>query len=153
MTAVIPQARVPYAPDMQVIREVTGSDVSLPTKREAGINCADFDELMVFVTPKTGGTAATVEPHFWSSPMDLVFRVAAVDAPTVAPVRLSSRDADGPILLNRRLSKGPEPWTCPPAPSPAQRRRRCFSMDNRELVLDSIASVKVGIYHFHGRTA
>jgi hypothetical protein len=70
MTAVIPQARVPYAPDMQVIREITTADVALPTKREAGINCADFDELLVLVTPKPGASALTVEPHFWSEAFD-----------------------------------------------------------------------------------
>ena len=70
MTAVTPQARVPSAPEMQVIREVTVSDTVLPTKREDGINCADHDELMVLVTPKPGASALTVEAHFWSENFD-----------------------------------------------------------------------------------
>jgi len=70
MAAVTPLGRVPYAPDLGLIREVVGNDAALPTKREAGINCADFDELMVIVTPKGGTTAANVEAHFWSDAKD-----------------------------------------------------------------------------------
>ena len=69
MAAVTPTGDVPYAPDMNCIREVAAND-SLPTERKYGINCADFDELMVFLTPVAGATAASVEPHFWSESKD-----------------------------------------------------------------------------------
>lgn len=66
MAAVNPQARVAMAPEFNVIREVAANDSVLPTKKEAGINCADYDELVVTVTLLGGATAAVIEPHFWS---------------------------------------------------------------------------------------
>jgi len=66
MAEVTPTASVPYAPGSSVFREVDANDAALPTERKAGINCADFDEVVVTATLLNGGTAATVEPHFWS---------------------------------------------------------------------------------------
>lgn len=70
MTAVLPTGRVPAAPTFSLFREVAANDAALPTKKEAGINCADFDEVAIHATLLNGGTAATVEPHFWASEKD-----------------------------------------------------------------------------------
>lgn len=60
------EARISPAPDFHVIREVSANDAALPTDRPSGLNCADFDELVVMCTLLGGATAADVEPHFWS---------------------------------------------------------------------------------------
>ena len=70
MTTVTPRLRVPCAPDVQIVREVKVNDPSIPTFLEAGINCADFDEVRVTATLLNSATAATIEPHFWSDNKD-----------------------------------------------------------------------------------
>jgi len=67
MTAVIETPRVSWAPDQRIARIVKANDAALPAKKSEGLNCADFDDLFVYVTLLNGATAATVEPHFWSS--------------------------------------------------------------------------------------
>jgi len=70
MAEVIATNSVPCAPTSKVFREVTANDAALPTEKSKGINCADFDEVVVHATHLAGGNAATVEPHFWASAKD-----------------------------------------------------------------------------------
>jgi hypothetical protein len=57
---------VTYAPTFRTVRKVSANDAALPTSRKEGINLADFDEVVVQVLLKNGGTAAVVEAFFWS---------------------------------------------------------------------------------------
>jgi len=66
MAEVTPTASVPYAPDFNTFREVDANDALLPSERKSGINCADFDEVVIQASLLGGATAATIEPHFWS---------------------------------------------------------------------------------------
>lgn len=66
MAAVTPTGRVPSAPASSIFREVSANDAALPTAKEAGLNCADFDEVVITATPVAPCSGANVEPHFWS---------------------------------------------------------------------------------------
>lgn len=66
MAAVNVKARIASAPEFNVVREVDANDSVLPTDKASGVNCADFDELVVMCTLLNSATAATVELHFWS---------------------------------------------------------------------------------------
>ena len=57
---------VSYAPDLKTVRTMKVNDATLPTERRAGVNLADFDEVIVQVLLKNSCTAATVTPHYWS---------------------------------------------------------------------------------------
>jgi hypothetical protein len=70
MAAVTPTARVPSAAKSSIFREVSANDTALPTVREAGLNCADFDEVVVVATPVLPCSGANIEPHFWSPNKD-----------------------------------------------------------------------------------
>jgi hypothetical protein len=49
---------------------VAAADAALPVKKEAGINCCDFDEVVLVATPVAPCTGATIEPHFWAEHAD-----------------------------------------------------------------------------------
>jgi len=66
MAAVTPVGRVPSAPNLSIFREVSANDAALPTAKKAGLNCSEFDEIVVVATPVAPCTGANVEPHFWS---------------------------------------------------------------------------------------
>ena len=57
---------VTYSPELKTVRRVKVNDGALPTERKAGVNLADFDELIVHVILKNSATAATVTPYYWS---------------------------------------------------------------------------------------
>lgn len=56
--------RVGYAPDFALVREVTAVDAALPAVKTAGLNLAEFDEVVVEVT-LDGPTGVVVEPVYW----------------------------------------------------------------------------------------
>jgi hypothetical protein len=58
---------IPYAPDMNTVRFVKINDAALPTARKFGVNCADYDYVVVNLILKNSCTAANVEPHYWSN--------------------------------------------------------------------------------------
>jgi hypothetical protein len=70
MANVTATGRVPSAPTSSIFREVSANDAALPVKKEAGINCADFDEVVVVATPVAPCSGANIEPHFWSESKD-----------------------------------------------------------------------------------
>ena len=70
MVSVLPKYNVAASPEFTLIREVSANDSSLPDIKSAGINCSDFDELIVMATLTASATAADVEPHFWSPSKD-----------------------------------------------------------------------------------
>lgn len=53
-------------PALSVYRKVEANDSALPTSKRAGLNCADFDEILVVASLKGGATAAIIEPHYFS---------------------------------------------------------------------------------------
>jgi len=70
MSDVTATGRVPSAPKASLFREVAANDAALPTEKKAGLNCADFDEIVVIATPVAPCSGANVEPHFWSEAKD-----------------------------------------------------------------------------------
>jgi hypothetical protein len=70
VAAVTVQQRLGAAPDFRVVREVPANDAALPTKKADGLNCVDFDEVVVQVTLSGAIVAADVEPHFWARSKD-----------------------------------------------------------------------------------
>lgn len=70
MADVTATGRVPSAPKLSTFREVSANDAALPTEKKAGINCADFDEVVVVATPVAPCSGATIEAHFWSDAKD-----------------------------------------------------------------------------------
>jgi len=66
MAGVDVEQRISYAPTFHVVREPSANDAALPTQKSAGLNCDEFDEVVVMVTVTGAVTAATIEPHFWA---------------------------------------------------------------------------------------
>lgn len=58
--------RCGYAPDLTRIREgVASADLALPTAKTAGLNLAEFDEIVVQVGLTGAATGCVVEACFW----------------------------------------------------------------------------------------
>lgn len=58
---------IPYAPKQSTLRIVKVNDAALPTVKNAGLNFADFDQIVLGVVLKNSASAAQVQPHFWST--------------------------------------------------------------------------------------
>ena len=66
MADVMPNAGVPALPELNIVRQVSANDAALPTAKNKGINCSDFDEITVTATLLGGATAAAIELFYWS---------------------------------------------------------------------------------------
>lgn len=58
------------APNFTVVREVSADDAELPGSKKAGINCADFDEIVLICSLTGEASAADVEAHYWADAFD-----------------------------------------------------------------------------------
>ena len=53
-------------PEFKLAREVSDNDTVSSLEKRNGINCSDFDEIVVMANLVNGATSADIEPHFWS---------------------------------------------------------------------------------------
>lgn len=87
MAASIPTGKISYNPTLSHVRSVEAVDSALPTDKNKGINCAEFDEIVLIGTPMGGATAFTVDVYFWSEVKDGTPNGGFV--PASAPISLS----------------------------------------------------------------
>lgn len=66
MAAVTTIHKIAVQPELTTIRTVSANDAALPATKAGGINCSEFDEIVVVVTLLNSCTAANVNAHFWS---------------------------------------------------------------------------------------
>lgn len=70
MADVNPCGKISYNPTLNVVRELEAQDSALPTEKKNGVNCAEFDEIVVVGTVLGGATAFTLDVYFWSEAKD-----------------------------------------------------------------------------------
>ncbi len=57
---------VDYAPGVTTIRTVKDNDAALPATKIGGVNCAEYDEVILGVVLQNSATKVTIQAYAWS---------------------------------------------------------------------------------------